>query len=410
MSRSVLPVFLSALISVGSIPIAYAAGSEPQLNFKIYSPDASSTSASSATETAPEATTPETMTPAATNDAIIPAIETGAAPASSTPATPVLEPEAAAPATTTPTATPPAADATPEIRTTAPAETPTTSSTAADTTPTASSTPTDAPLRTETPVEAQPAAKSAEADMNATSAASDNTSPTSTTSTSSTDSASGGSETASTDSGDKVATNGKALQGYVRVVPVGTKIPIIMDTAVDSETSQEGDEFTARTAEDLNIDGGVAVPAGSIIKGRIAQMNAPKHMDRSGSVALKFDTVTTPDNRQIPLVANLVAHGGVVHAKRGMKDIAIDSGTVALPILLGLGIGALAGNSKNSTNSSTSGSGSKITKPEAAMIGAGIGLAVGIAILIAKKGKKVDVRPGDEMKIELAEDLRMPMM
>ena len=183
-----------------------------------------------------------------------------------------------------------------------------------------------------------------------------------------------------------------------------------MDTAVDSETSQEGDEFTARTAEDLTIDGGVAVPAGSIIKGRIAQMNAPKHVDRSGSVALKFDTVTTPDNRQIPLVANLVAHGGVVHAKRGLKDVAIDAGTVSLPVLLGLGIGALAGNSKNSTNSTSTTSGSKITKPEAAMIGAGIGLVVGVAILIAKKGKKVDVRPGDEMKIELAEDLRMPMM
>jgi hypothetical protein len=161
----------------------------------------------------------------------------------------------------------------------------------------------------------------------------------------------------------------------------------------------------------LSIDGGVAVPAGSIIKGRIAQMNAPKHADRSGSVALKFDTVTTPDNRQIPLVANLVARGGVVHAKRGLKDIAIDSGTIALPLLIGLGIGALAGNSSNSSTTTTgTTSGSKITKPEAAMIGAGIGLVVGVAILIAKKGKKVDVRPGDELKIELAEDLRMPMM
>jgi hypothetical protein len=43
------------------------------------------------------------------------------------------------------------------------------------------------------------------------------------------------------------------------------------------------------------------------------------------------------------------------------------------------------------------------------LIGAGVGCAVGVAILLSKKGKKVDVRPGDEMKIELAEDLRMPM-
>ncbi len=193
----------------------------------------------------------------------------------------------------------------------------------------------------------------------------------------------------------------KVLQGYIRVVPSGTKIPIIMDTAVDSDTSQEGDEFSARTSEDLTIDGGIVVPAGSVIKGRIAQLNAPKRFDRSGSVALKFDTVTTPDNRQIPLVANIVARGGVVHAKRGMKDVLIETGMFTLPAAAGLGIGFLAGNASSSTSSIGSAGG--------ALIGAGIGVAVGTIVLMSKKGKRVDVRPGDELKIELAEDLRMPM-
>lgn len=197
--------------------------------------------------------------------------------------------------------------------------------------------------------------------------------------------------------GEKIAS--KVLQGYIRVVPSGTKIPIIMDTAIDSDTSQEGDEFSARTAEDLTIDGSTLVPAGSIIKGRIAQLNAPRHLNRSGSVALKFDTVTTPDNRQIPIVANLVARGGVVHARRGLKDIAMDTGIVAVPAAAGLGIGLLAGNASSSSIGAGGG----------ALIGAGIGTAVGVAILLSKKGKKVDVRPGDELKIELAEDLRMPM-
>lgn len=191
----------------------------------------------------------------------------------------------------------------------------------------------------------------------------------------------------------------KILQGYVRVVPSGTKMAIIMDTAVDSDTSQEGDEFSARTAEDLTIDGVTAVPAGSIIRGRIATLNAPRHLNRSGSVALKFDSVTTPDNRQIPLVANLVARGGVVHAKRGLKDIAIDTGTFALPTAVALGIGAVAGHSSSSVGT---GGG--------ALIGAAVGAAIGVAILMAKKGKRVDIHPGDELKIELAEDLHMPSM
>jgi len=204
-----------------------------------------------------------------------------------------------------------------------------------------------------------------------------------------------------TASGDSVNLSGtsKVLQGYVRIVPSGTKIPIVMDTAVDSDTSQEGDEFSARSVEDLTIDGTMVIPAGSIIRGRIATLNAPKHLNRSGSVALKFDTVTTPDNRQIPLVANLVARGGVVHARRGMKDIAIDTATFGLPTLVALGIGAVAGHSSSS-----------VGVGGGALIGAGVGAAVGLAILLAKKGKKVDVRPGDELKIELAEDLHMPAM
>jgi hypothetical protein len=51
-----------------------------------------------------------------------------------------------------------------------------------------------------------------------------------------------------------------------------------------------------------------------------------------------------------------------------------------------------------------------MSKGAAAALGAGIGLAVGIAVLCAKKGKKIEVRPGDELKIELAEELRMPTM
>lgn len=193
----------------------------------------------------------------------------------------------------------------------------------------------------------------------------------------------------------------KVLQGYIRIVPSGTKVPIIMDSAVDSDTSQEGDEFAARTSEDLTIDGSTVVPAGSVIKGRIARLNSPRHLNRSGSVALKFDTVTTPDNKQIPLTANLVARGGVVHARRGLKDVAIDTGTFVAPAAVGTLIGAIAG----SSNSGSSGIGTA----GGLLIGAGIGIAIGTIILCAKKGKRVDVRPGDELKIELAEDLRMPM-
>jgi Bacterial conjugation TrbI-like protein len=359
MTRGFLPIALSVLLAAGSMPVAFAA-SDSQLNFKIYSPDGASTAPAKADEASASTTPAEASTPAASEPATG---ETAAADKSNesttvTESKPELtkeEPVMSAPATST----------------TADTDT-------APTTPAASET-------------------------------------TTTTTTSSTADTTGGDKADTTAEGKTETASKQTLQGYVREVPAQTKIPIIMDTAVDSDTSQEGDEFAARTAEDLTIDGNIVVPAGSIIKGRIAQLNSPKHMNRSGSVALKFDTVTTPDNRSIPLVANLVAHGGVVHAKRGLKDYAIDSGTVAAPFLIGTVIGLVAGksnnnNTNNSSNNNNNNNSKSMSKGTAMALGAGVGLAVGVAILLAKKGKKVDVRPGDELKIELAEALRMPMM
>ncbi|MBS1953074.1 MAG: hypothetical protein JST89_02750 [Cyanobacteria bacterium SZAS-4] len=371
MTRGFLPIALSVLLSAGSMPLAFAA-SDSQLNFKIYSPDGATTAAPKADEV-PAKVEPSTATEASDPAAAAPA-EAATAPLASETATADKSNES-----TTVTESKP--ELTKEEPMTA---APTTSTTAdTDTAPTpAASTASETTTTTETP-------------------------------------AASAFDTTGGDKQEVAPTTAKAdkqvLQGYVREVPAQTKIPIIMDTAVDSDTSQEGDEFAARTSEDLTIDGAIVVPAGSIIKGRIAQLNSPKHLNRSGSVALKFDTVTTPDNRSIPLVANLVAHGGVVHAKRGLKDYAMDGGTVMLPVLAGSLIGLVAGKSNsNNTNNNTNNNGTNnsngMGKGTAMALGAGIGIAVGVAILCAKKGKKVDVRPGDELKIELAEALRMPMM
>lgn len=352
----------SLMLAVSPATTCAVLAADPQLNFKIYSPQDPPAESPSADTDSPKSEMPDSSS-AATS-------------AAATPAEPSIFEEESAKAET-------------------PAVAPVKETPVVDTTPTSANTlaeplaePT-APAAAET--SSEPAAEAASETSSEAKAATT-------------------SSTTSSSTSNSATKDAKVLQGYIRVVPTGTKIPIVMDTAVDSDTSQEGDEFSARTSEDLTIDGSTVVPAGSIIKGRIATLNAPRALNRSGSVALKFDNITTPDNRQIPLVATIVARGGVVHARRGMKDIAIDTGTVALPFVAGLAIGALAGNSSNNNNNSTNNSSSGMSKGAAAALGAGIGLAVGIAVLCAKKGKKIEVRPGDELKIELAEELRMPTM
>ncbi len=341
--RRVLPAVMSLIMTGCCLPLSAMAASQPDVNFKIYSP-------------APDPAPKEDAGGNAATGAETPVMD-------DTPDTSAADSGTAKPVQTAP----------PEADSSAPAADAASSKDAGQ----AANQTSTAPAETQAASDLQTSGESAATES----------------------SADGTKAQSGAADGEKVAN--KILQGYIRVVPAHTKIPIIMDTAVDSDTSQEGDEFSARTGEDLTIDGQVVVPAGSVIKGRIAQLNAPKRLDRSGSVALKFDTVTTPDNRQIPLVATIVAHGGVVHARRGAKDIVLDAGIVTLPTVLGLGIGALAGGGSSANKVGG--------RAGAAMIGAAVGVAIGTIIICTKKGKKVDVRPGDELKIELGEDLRMPM-
>jgi hypothetical protein len=123
---------------------------------------------------------------------------------------------------------------------------------------------------------------------------------------------------------------------YIRVVPKDTKLPIMLDTVVDSDTAKDGDEFSATSLQDLTIDGATVVPKGSAIKGRIY---CHKCSTRLTALELKFESLTSPGNLPIPLIAHLVTHGGIVKVHRGLKDLTVeikmDTGVVSLGVKMG---------------------------------------------------------------------------
>jgi hypothetical protein len=197
---------------------------------------------------------------------------------------------------------------------------------------------------------------------------------------------------------EKPAEESQQTQDYIRVIPTGTKVPITLDTTLNSDTSDDGAEFSARSGEDLTIDGSTVVPAGSVIKGKIACRNSSR---RWKSLELKFETVTTPDNRQIPLDAHLVSRGGIVHVRRGLKDVAVDISMASAVVSLGglaFSTGLLGKSTISDHPSSTN-----------TQVRVGSSLPAGPGVLLAKRGQAVDLRAGDELKIELANDLRVPM-
>ena len=184
------------------------------------------------------------------------------------------------------------------------------------------------------------------------------------------------------------------------LVVAGTKIPIVMASAVNSATGMEGDEFLAKIAVDVVVDGSIALPAGAVIKGRIGCLGAPDCFKRR-YVELHFDYVASRDNQDIPLAAIVVTRAGIAHVHRGLKDIAIAVKAASAPVALGT---ATSYNPKDASRRKN-----RITTKEEAAKDVSAGWTVGTIAPVAVTGKEVDLKVGDELRIELTKDLRMTM-
>lgn len=181
------------------------------------------------------------------------------------------------------------------------------------------------------------------------------------------------------------------LKGYVSKVPGGTRLKIIFETPLSEETNKVDDEVTARIVEDILVNGGVILPSGSTVIGKISEINPARRMHKAGNVRIEFKNLTTPDGRQIPIVASVLTRSGLLKGKYNKKTALISSASVVTPIAAGVGIGLAA---------------------EGSALGAGLGAIVGaiagIGLFAFEKGNMIDIMAGDELTIELTEEALVP--
>ena len=181
------------------------------------------------------------------------------------------------------------------------------------------------------------------------------------------------------------------LKGHISKVPSGTKLKIIFQTPIDEITSMVDDEITARLSEEIIIDGTVAVPAGSTVLGKISEINLAKRWHKSGNVRIEFKSLTTPDGRQIPIVASVLSHSGLLKGKYTPRTALVSTATVVGPAVAGLGAGLAVDGSALG-----------------AAAGAALGTVAGLALFAFERGNKVDIKAGQEIGIELNEEALVP--
>ena len=102
-----------------------------------------------------------------------------------------------------------------------------------------------------------------------------------------------------------VALAAPALGQRLVTVPVGTIVPLRMDTALSSNSSRVGDSFTATVFRSVLVGGRAVLPEGAKVEGRVAGVSPGERGRRPASIAVAFDRITLPSGTAIPLDATL---------------------------------------------------------------------------------------------------------
>jgi len=178
-------------------------------------------------------------------------------------------------------------------------------------------------------------------------------------------------------------------------------IKMTVSQVLNGSYTEEGDEFFAEITEDVlggKNKNGIIVPKGSIIHGVVSTIEDAKNLGRNGYIVTVFDYLVTPDGRQIPIKASLSTKENLAKgsAKNVVKHIGVTAaggvvGTLFALNLLGIEA-AIASNGLTVAG------------------GAAIGGAVGLVGSMMHKGKTVNIKPGDELKIKMITDIEIPVM
>jgi hypothetical protein len=178
-------------------------------------------------------------------------------------------------------------------------------------------------------------------------------------------------------------------------------IPIALKSAISTETARPGDAVEAEIAQTVNL-GDTAIPAGSVIQGRITEAASGQRLGRSGMLGMKFENLKTPDGQTVPISAHIV--GGVgkydqVGSESGIIKGENTSDKVKQALVrggIGAGSGAVLGTAIGAIAHGGRGAG------RGAIAGTAIGGALGVAeSFLMRKGNDVKVGSGQTLNLQL---------
>ena len=161
-------------------------------------------------------------------------------------------------------------------------------------------------------------------------------------------------------------------------VPAGTELDVRLQNSLNSGTAQVEDRFEATTLVDLNVNGRVLIPAGSLMRGVVTAVEPGTRTNRTAKMTVSFDQVTV-NGRAYPM------RGTVTEAIEG-AGIRGETTRAGAGAVVGGILGAVLGGAKG------------------AVLGVLIG---GGGTIAATEGKEVEMPQGTVLRVRVDSPLQI---
>ena len=181
----------------------------------------------------------------------------------------------------------------------------------------------------------------------------------------------------------------QATRSYV--VPEGTRIQVRLESTLNSKTNRQGDRFTAKVIESVQVRGKEVIPVGTTVEGRVAEVRQSGRIKGRAEVHLSYERLIFPNGVSETIIGaqaelddtqneEMDRREGTILGESSRKSRAAEIGAGAA---IGAGIGAIAGGRKG------------------AAIGAGAGGLIGLVDVLRRGGKEIEIPAGTLMVIRL---------
>lgn len=196
-------------------------------------------------------------------------------------------------------------------------------------------------------------------------------------------------------------------------VPAGTVITLRVLDPVSSSTASLGDQFDLMVIDNVLVKNAVVIPQGSVVRGSLEEVSAPKMLYKGGLIRLYFDHIVSSTGKQVPFYAGIcnnaaVTYDGALSSKTNYmtalsKTTQTTKNIVVKPTTWAWEKGEDLGN----------GYAKYAFAPLAAIVSAPVAgvYFVGDSIVdVFRKGEDYSINQGDTIQVQLIKPLDMPVL